>query len=172
MFFVRPDSLSVIVISRYHAIKILQHRLGAYALAARRGIFLTTVLPHHLHYAKLGVGLGVAFTAWTLGLRHAFDADHISAIDNVTRKLMSEHKRPLGTGFFFALGHSAVVIAVGVHHRRPLRGSLGHRPGRVAVRQYRGSLGGGRQAALILASRSGLFTLFDQEIITAPSAID
>jgi high-affinity nickel-transport protein len=77
------------------------------------GIFLTTVRPHHLHYAKLGIGLGVAFTAWTLGLRHAFDADHISAIDNVTRKLMSEHKRPLGTGFFFALGHSAVVIAVG-----------------------------------------------------------
>ena len=77
------------------------------------GIFLSTVLPHHLHYAKLGVGLGVAFTAWTLGLRHAFDADHISAIDNVTRKLMAEHRRPLGTGFFFALGHSTVVVAVG-----------------------------------------------------------
>jgi high-affinity nickel-transport protein len=78
------------------------------------GIFILTVLPHHFHYQKLGVGLGVAFTAWTLGCRHAFDADHISAIDNVTRKLMAEGKRPLGTGFFFALGHSTIVVAVGV----------------------------------------------------------
>ena len=78
------------------------------------GLFVLVVLPHHFHYAKLGVGLGVAVTAWTLGLRHAFDADHISAIDNVTRKLMADGKRPLGTGFFFALGHSTVVVAVGV----------------------------------------------------------
>ncbi|QMU73849.1 HoxN/HupN/NixA family nickel/cobalt transporter [Streptacidiphilus sp. P02-A3a] len=78
------------------------------------GIFIFTVLPHHFHYQKLGVGLGVAFTAWTLGARHAFDADHISAIDNVTRKLMAEKKRPLGTGFFFALGHSTIVVVVGV----------------------------------------------------------
>ena len=78
------------------------------------GIFILTVLPHHFRYAKLGVGLGVAFTAWTLGVRHAFDADHISAIDNVTRKLMAEDKRPLSTGFFFAIGHSTIVVAVGV----------------------------------------------------------
>jgi high-affinity nickel-transport protein len=78
------------------------------------GIFVFTVLPHHFHYEKLGVGLGVAFTARTLGVRHAFDADHISAIDNVTRKLMAEGKRPLSTGFFFALGHSTIVVAVGV----------------------------------------------------------
>src|SRR5207302_8344096 len=45
--------------------------------------------------------------------RHAFDADHLSAIDNVTRKLMADGRRPLGTGFFFALGHSAVMVAVG-----------------------------------------------------------
>jgi len=78
------------------------------------GIFIFTVLPHHFHYQKLGVGLGVAFTAWTLGARHAFDADHISAIDNVTRKLMADKKRPLATGFFFALGHSTIVVTVGV----------------------------------------------------------
>jgi high-affinity nickel-transport protein len=78
------------------------------------GIFIFTVLPHHFHYQKLGVGLGVAFTAWTLGARHAFDADHISAIDNVTRKLMADKKRPLATGFFFALGHSTIVVVVGV----------------------------------------------------------
>src|SRR5947207_1565764 len=68
------------------------------------GIFLLAVQPHHFHYQGLGVGLGVALTAWTLGARHAFDADHISAIDNTTRKLMSDGKRPPGTGFFFALG--------------------------------------------------------------------
>lgn len=78
------------------------------------GLFVLAVLPHQFHYAKLGAGLGVAFTAWTLGARHAFDADHISAIDNVTRKFMADGKRPLATGFFFALGHSAVVVAVGV----------------------------------------------------------
>jgi high-affinity nickel-transport protein len=76
-------------------------------------IFVFTVMPQHFHYEKLGVGLGVAITAWTLGLRHAFDADHISAIDNVTRKLMADGKRPLGTGFFFALGHSTIIVAVG-----------------------------------------------------------
>jgi nickel/cobalt transporter (NiCoT) family protein len=81
--------------------------------AAGWGIFVFSVLPHHFKYAKLGVGVGVAITAWTLGLRHAFDADHISAIDNVTRKLMADGKRPLGTGFFFALGHSGIMIAVG-----------------------------------------------------------
>jgi high-affinity nickel-transport protein len=58
--------------------------------------------------------------AYTLGLRHAFDADHIAAIDNTTRKLMSEGKRPLSVGFFFSLGHSTIVfmlaflIALGV----------------------------------------------------------
>jgi high-affinity nickel-transport protein len=78
------------------------------------GVYVFAVMPHDFHYQKLGVGLGVAFTAWTLGARHAFDADHISAIDNVTRKLMSEGRRPLGTGFFFALGHSTIVVAVGV----------------------------------------------------------
>ena len=81
--------------------------------AAGWGIFVFTVLPHHFRYAKLGIGLGVAVTAWTLGLRHAFDADHISAIDNVTRKLMADGRRPLGTGFFFALGHSTIMVVVG-----------------------------------------------------------
>src|SRR6266436_6317129 len=59
------------------------------------------------HYPAL---VGTAFLAYSLGLRHAVDADHIAAIDNVTRKLMQEGKRPIGVGFFFALGHSTVVI--------------------------------------------------------------
>ncbi|GAC1567837.1 MAG: HoxN/HupN/NixA family nickel/cobalt transporter [Ktedonobacteraceae bacterium] len=54
----------------------------------------------------------LAITAYTFGLRHAFDADHISAIDNVTRKLMQEKQRPVGVGFFFSLGHSTVVVAL------------------------------------------------------------
>ena len=53
--------------------------------------------------------IGTAFLAYTFGLRHAVDADHIVAIDNVTRKLMQEGKRPLSVGFFFSLGHSTIV---------------------------------------------------------------
>ena len=58
--------------------------------------------------------LGVALLAYTLGLRHSVDADHISAIDNVTRKLMQENKRPVAVGFFFSLGHSTIVVALTV----------------------------------------------------------
>jgi nickel/cobalt transporter (NiCoT) family protein len=56
--------------------------------------------------------VGIGLTAYTLGMRHAFDADHISAIDNTTRKLMSEGKRPLSVGFWFSLGHSTIVFAL------------------------------------------------------------
>jgi len=83
------------------------------------GIFVLYVMPHHFVYRGeggspgLGVGLGVAITAWFLGFRHAFDADHISCIDNTTRKLMADGKRPLGSGFFFSFGHSTVIVAVG-----------------------------------------------------------
>jgi high-affinity nickel-transport protein len=78
------------------------------------GIFAFAVAPHHFQFTGLGLGLGVALTAWTLGARHAFDADHISAIDNTTRKLMADGRRPLATGFFFALGHSSVIMVAGV----------------------------------------------------------
>jgi high-affinity nickel-transport protein len=79
------------------------------------GFFMLIVLvaPHHYHLGPSGgftIGLGV--TAYTLGLRHAFDADHISAIDNTTRKLMADQKRPLTVGFWFSLGHSTVVFAL------------------------------------------------------------
>ena len=95
-------------------------RLGAMAAviaalnAGGWGIFAFAVAPHHFRYPGLGIGLGVAVTAWTLGARHGFDADHISAIDNTTRKLMADRKRPLGTGFFFALGHSAIIVVAGI----------------------------------------------------------
>ena len=57
-------------------------------------------------------GLGLGVTAYTLGMRHAFDADHIAAIDNTTRKLMADGDRPLSVGFWFSLGHSSVVFAL------------------------------------------------------------
>lgn len=79
------------------------------------GFFILVVLvaPHHYGLGAAGtftVGLGL--TAYTLGLRHALDADHISAIDNTTRKLMAEGKRPLSVGLFFSLGHSTIVFAL------------------------------------------------------------
>ncbi len=58
--------------------------------------------------------LGTAFLAYSFGLRHAVDADHIAAIDNVTRKLMQEGKKPLTVGLFFSLGHSSVVILASI----------------------------------------------------------
>src|SRR5512146_1424110 len=56
---------------------------------------------------------GTSILAYTFGLRHAVDADHISAIDNVTRKLMQENKRPVAVGFFFGMGHSTIVVILG-----------------------------------------------------------
>src|SRR3989440_11514008 len=96
----------------------------SFAPAERRrlGAFLGGVVTLHVlgwgalfayglsHPAFLALG-GVAYT---FGLRHAFDADHISAIDNTTRKLLQDGKRPLGTGFFFSLGHSTIVFGLTV----------------------------------------------------------
>ena len=58
--------------------------------------------------------LGTAALAYSFGLRHAFDADHIAAIDNVTRKMMQEGRRPVGVGLFFSLGHSTIVVALSI----------------------------------------------------------
>ena len=70
---------------------------------------------HHFHISQTKLfGLGTGVLAYTLGVRHAFDADHIAAIDNTTRKLVGEGKRPMGVGFFFSLGHSSVVLLLAV----------------------------------------------------------
>src|SRR6185503_5319990 len=71
---------------------------------------LALVVPHHYSLGTQVFGVGIGVTAYTLGLRHAFDADHIAAIDNTTRKLMTEGQRPLSVGFWFSLGHSSVVF--------------------------------------------------------------
>lgn len=72
------------------------------------------VTPQHYSLGEKTFGIGIGVTAYTLGLRHAFDADHIAAIDNTTRKLMHEGRRPLSVGFWFSLGHSTVVFALAV----------------------------------------------------------
>jgi high-affinity nickel-transport protein len=72
---------------------------------------LALVARRHGHLGTAGAfTVGIGITAYTLGLRHAFDADHIAAIDNTTRKLMGEGKRPLSVGFWFSLGHSTIVF--------------------------------------------------------------
>jgi high-affinity nickel-transport protein len=71
------------------------------------------VAPRHYALGTSGVfGVGLGVTAFTLGMRHAFDADHIAAIDNTTRKLMADGQRPLSVGFWFSLGHSTIVFAL------------------------------------------------------------
>ncbi len=79
------------------------------------GILLVLVVPHGYRVGASGAfGIGIGITAYTLGLRHAFDADHIGAIDNATRTLMSRGQRPLSVGFWFSLGHSTVVFVLGL----------------------------------------------------------
>ncbi len=76
------------------------------------GILALLVVPGHYRTASGAFGFGTGLTAYTLGMRHAFDADHIAAIDNTTRKLMGDGKRPLSVGFWFSLGHSSVVFGL------------------------------------------------------------
>lgn len=83
------------------------HVLGWFTLTA-------FVAPAQYTLGGKAFGVGVGLTAYTLGLRHAFDADHIAAIDNTTRKLMNDGQRPLAVGFFFSLGHSTVVFGLAV----------------------------------------------------------
>ncbi|MCW2952882.1 MAG: high-affinity nickel-transporter [Conexibacter sp.] len=87
---------------------------------------LAFVAPRHFSLGAQGVfGLGLGVTAYTLGLRHAFDADHIAAIDNTTRKLMADGQRPLSVGFFFSLGHSTIVFLLAFLFSLGVRGVSG-----------------------------------------------
>src|SRR5689334_25201369 len=76
------------------------------------GVLGLVVAPQHHQIGSSVFGLGLGVTAYVLGMRHAFDADHIAAIDNVTRKLLAEGKRPMSVGFWFSLGHSSVVFVM------------------------------------------------------------
>jgi len=91
------------------------------------GTLIALVAPREYQVAGQLFGIGLGVTAYTLGLRHAFDADHIAAIDNTTRKFMTEGQRPMSVGFWFSLGHSSVVfimvtlLAIGI---RALAGAI------------------------------------------------
>ncbi len=89
------------------------------------GLLLGLVAPAHLRLGTGAFGLGVGITAYTLGMRHAFDADHIGAIDNTTRKLMTDGERPLGVGFFFSLGHSTIVFLLAIGFALGIKGLNG-----------------------------------------------
>jgi high-affinity nickel-transport protein len=76
------------------------------------GVLVFAVAPAEYQLGSTGVlGVGVGLTAYMLGVRHAFDADHIASIDNTTRKLVAEGTPSVSTGFWFSLGHSSVVFA-------------------------------------------------------------
>lgn len=120
------------------------------------GLFGTVVALHLLGWGMLiwqarnypGL-LGFGTLAYSFGLRHAFDADHISAIDNTTRKLLQSGKRPLGVGLFFSLGHSSVVLLIAF--------AIG-----MAIRSVVGGIAGGHGkltviGGLVGTSVSGLF---------------
>ena len=77
------------------------------------GLLIVVIAPAHYEVGASGVfGVGLGVTAYTLGMRHAFDADHIAAIDNTTRKLLTGKQRPLSVGFWFSLGHSSIVFGL------------------------------------------------------------
>jgi high-affinity nickel-transport protein len=116
--------------------------------------------------------LGTALLAYSLGLRHAVDADHIAAIDNVTRRLMHDSKRPVAVGFFFALGHSTVVAAAAIAIAATA-GTLQHRyPGLMGAG---GAIGTTVSALFLLAIGAvnatvfaGLWRLFRGRQIAGP----
>lgn len=88
------------------AVVLVLHLLGW-------GLLIGVVAPQQLALGASGVfGIGLGVTAYVLGMRHAFDADHIAAIDNTTRTLMTGGNRPLSVGFWFSLGHSTIVFAL------------------------------------------------------------
>src|SRR3981189_565992 len=77
------------------------------------GVVVFGVAPQHITLGSTGVfGVGLGVTAYLLGVRHAFDADHIAGMDNTTRKLVGERTRSLSAGFWFSLGHSSVVFGL------------------------------------------------------------
>ena len=113
------------------------------------GVLIFAVAPHDYQLGSTGVlGVGVGLTAYMLGVRHAFDADHIASIDNTTRKLVGEGRPSVSAGFWFSLGHSSVVFAAslllvagvrsvaGVVQDENSAGRPDPRPGRHARRRH------------------------------------
>jgi high-affinity nickel-transport protein len=105
----RADRISI---GGMYGFVVLLHLIGF-------GVLVFLVVPHSYNLGATGVyGVGVGVLAYTFGLRHAFDADHIAAVDNTTRKLMADNvvtgntRKPLSVGFWFSLGHSTIVFGL------------------------------------------------------------
>ena len=112
------------------------------------GLLVGVVAPHGYRVGGQVLGVGLGITAYTLGMRHAFDADHIAAIDNTTRKLMADGKRPMSVGFWFSLGHSSVVFVMVLRHRARRAGALQrHRQRRLRAAAGQPASGARRSAA-------------------------
>jgi high-affinity nickel-transport protein len=119
-------------------------RIYAFLIAGNVGAWAWALILFH----DQPLLLGTAFLAYSFGLRHAFDADHIAAIDNVTRKLMQEGRRPLTTGLFFSLGHSTVVVGLTVAIALAAAALQGHFG---AFRDYGGTIGTSVSALFLFA---------------------
>jgi nickel/cobalt transporter (NiCoT) family protein len=111
-------------------------------------VLAVVIVPEHLGLGGQVFGLGLGVTAYTLGVRHAFDADHIAAIDNTTRKLLADGRRPVAVGFWFALGHSTVVALLAAGTAVGARFIVGLTDERSSARHEFG---------VVSASASGLF---------------
>ncbi|MEA9986929.1 HoxN/HupN/NixA family nickel/cobalt transporter [Subtercola sp. RTI3] len=110
-----PKSAEVIRARYRHGDAIRLAGMAAVVIALTAigwGVLLLVVVPSNLSVGTTTFGVGVGVAAYTLGMRHAFDADHIAAIDGVTRKLIADGRRPLSVGFWFSLGHSSVVFVM------------------------------------------------------------
>jgi high-affinity nickel-transport protein len=117
------------------AVIIALHVIGWFTIVA-------LVAPHHYSLGTKTFGIGVGVTAYTLGMRHAFDADHIAAIDNTTRKLMADGQRPLSVGFWFSLGHSSIVFALAFALSLGVKAVIGPvRNGGSSLHHYTGLIG-------------------------------
>src|SRR6202451_2912331 len=117
------------------AVIIGLHVLGWFTVIA-------LVAPHHYSLGTKTFGIGIGITAYTLGMRHAFDADHIAAIDNTTRKLMNDGQRPLSVGFWFSLGHSSVVFGLALLIAFGLKAVIGPvKQGSSALHHYTSLIG-------------------------------
>ncbi|WP_374022092.1 HoxN/HupN/NixA family nickel/cobalt transporter [Mycobacterium sp. HNNTM2301] len=127
------------------AVIVALHLVGWLTLVA-------LVAPAQLSLGGKAFGVGIGLTAYSLGMRHAFDADHIAAIDNTTRKLMNDGQRPLAVGFFFSLGHSTVVFALAVLLVSGVKTIVGPvRDDSSALHHYTGLVGTGVSGAFLYA---------------------
>jgi len=116
-------SLRTKALSSSERLRILAMAAVVVGLLASGALILMLATPHHYKVSGNAVfGVGTGLLALTLGMRHAFDADHIAAIDNTTRSMMREGRRPLSVGFFFSLGHSTVVFVLTMLLALGLRG--------------------------------------------------